>query len=87
MATTMHEAIMPHASALPAHEKAEWGIGVMASRAIQRLIVKHHAYRRYRRTLNELEACSTRDLKDLGIYRCDIRRLAREAASANARDA
>ena len=36
-------------------------------------------YKAYRRTISELEACSDRDLSDLGIYRCDIRRLARES--------
>jgi len=36
-------------------------------------------YRMYRRSVAELEACSDRDLSDLGIYRCDIRRLSREA--------
>ena len=36
-------------------------------------------YKAYRRTVSELEACSDRDLTDLGIYRCDIRRLARES--------
>jgi len=36
-------------------------------------------YKAYRRTVAELEACSDRDLTDLGIYRCDIRRLARES--------
>jgi len=36
-------------------------------------------YKAYRRTISELEACSDRDLTDLGIYRCDIRRLARES--------
>ncbi|MFN3613903.1 MAG: DUF1127 domain-containing protein [Rubrimonas sp.] len=34
----------------------------------------------YARTVNELEVLTDRDLSDLGIARCDIRRLAREAA-------
>ena len=32
------------------------------------------------RTCRELEACSDRELADIGIARADIRRLAREAA-------
>lgn len=34
----------------------------------------------YRRTRNELNALSDRDLADLGIHRTEIRRLAYEAA-------
>ena len=36
----------------------------------------------YKTTLNELAALSNRDLADLGIARCEIRRIATEAASA-----
>lgn len=36
----------------------------------------------YRETFSELNACSSRDLNDLGIARSDIRRLAIEAADA-----
>jgi uncharacterized protein YjiS (DUF1127 family) len=32
-----------------------------------------------RRTISELRALTTRELDDLGIARCDIRRLARES--------
>ncbi|MEX3316983.1 DUF1127 domain-containing protein [Sulfitobacter sp. PS-8MA] len=32
----------------------------------------------YRQTLNELQALSDRELADIGLARCDIRRLARE---------
>lgn len=35
----------------------------------------------YAQTVNELGALTDRDLNDLGIARCDIRRLAREAAA------
>ena len=35
-------------------------------------------WRSYRRTVNELEALSKRDLDDLGISRHDIRRVARQ---------
>lgn len=44
----------------------------------------------YRNTVFELSQCSDRDLNDLGIARCDIRRLARESyvqqTEAEARD-
>ncbi|PTW51393.1 MULTISPECIES: DUF1127 domain-containing protein [Rhodovulum] len=33
-----------------------------------------------RQTVRELSALSDRDLKDLGIFRCDIRAIAAEAA-------
>ena len=36
---------------------------------------------RYRRTLGELEQMSARELAELGLHRCDIRRVAREAAT------
>lgn len=36
-------------------------------------------HRRIARVVAELEAMSERDLTDLGIARCDIRRIAREA--------
>ena len=36
-------------------------------------------WKRYTRTLQELEALSSRELADLGISRSDIPRLAREA--------
>jgi len=42
---------------------------------------------RYRRTVRELSALSDRELHDLGIVRCDISRVARQAMerdSANA---
>jgi uncharacterized protein YjiS (DUF1127 family) len=35
----------------------------------------------YAQTVAELEVLTDRDLNDLGIARCDIRRLAREAAA------
>lgn len=41
-------------------------------------------YKTYRRSVAELEACSDRDLSDLGIYRCDIRRLARASIYGDA---
>lgn len=35
---------------------------------------------RYRRALGELERMSERELAELGLHRCDIPRVAREAA-------
>ncbi len=37
-------------------------------------------WKRYSRTVSELNALSTRELADLGIMRSDIQRVAREAA-------
>lgn len=36
---------------------------------------------RYARTLSELEQMSPSELAELGLHRCDIRRVAREAAA------
>lgn len=41
---------------------------------------RYASWKRYSRTLNELESLSNRELADLGIARADIPRLAREAA-------
>ena len=38
------------------------------------------SWKRYSRTVNELQALSNRELTDLGIPRGDIARVAREAA-------
>ena len=38
----------------------------------------------YRQTVNELNALSDRDLKDLGIHRLDIKRIAAEASQPRA---
>ena len=38
------------------------------------------SWKRYNRTMNELNALSSRELDDLGIARADIGRIAREAA-------
>ena len=37
-------------------------------------------WKRYNRTVTELQALTTRELADLGIARADIHRVAREAA-------
>jgi len=41
---------------------------------------RYSTWKRYSRTLQELESLSNRELADLGISRVDIPRLAREAA-------
>jgi len=38
-------------------------------------------WRTYRKTVNELSALSNRDLNDLGIHRCDIRRVCKQSVS------
>jgi len=38
------------------------------------------AYLKYRRTVYELSLLSGRDLRDLGIHRCDIEFVARKSA-------
>jgi uncharacterized protein YjiS (DUF1127 family) len=44
------------------------------------LKVRYDAWKKYSRTVSELEALSNRDLSDLGLSRADITRVAREAA-------
>jgi uncharacterized protein YjiS (DUF1127 family) len=44
---------------------------------IERAIRRHVEYAR---TLDELSQLTDRDLEDLGFLRCDLRRIAREAA-------
>ena len=46
------------------------------------LKARYSTWKRYTRTLQELESLSNRELTDLGISRVDIPRLAREAARA-----
>jgi uncharacterized protein YjiS (DUF1127 family) len=41
---------------------------------------RYSTWKRYSRTVQELEALSSRDLADLGITRADLPRLAREAS-------
>ena len=41
---------------------------------------RYSTWKRYARTLQELDSLSNRDLADLGISRADIPRLARESA-------
>jgi uncharacterized protein YjiS (DUF1127 family) len=44
------------------------------------LKTRYASWKRYARTVQELEGLSNRDLADLGIARADIQRVAREAA-------
>ena len=44
------------------------------------LKTRYATWKRYSRTVSELESLSNRELADLGISRADIGRLAREAA-------
>ena len=41
---------------------------------------RYAVWKRYSRTVSELESLSSRELSDLGISRVDIQRLAREAS-------
>jgi uncharacterized protein YjiS (DUF1127 family) len=41
---------------------------------------RYSSWKRYARTVKELESLSSRELADLGISRSDIQRIAREAA-------
>jgi uncharacterized protein YjiS (DUF1127 family) len=41
---------------------------------------RYRRWRRYRETVRELQNLSSHELKDLGIHRGDIGRLAREAS-------
>jgi len=41
---------------------------------------RYATWKRYSRTVSELESLTNRELADLGIARPDIRKLAREAA-------
>lgn len=45
----------------------------------EQLKARYSNWQRYRRTISELGSLTDRDLADLGISRCDIPRLAREA--------
>jgi len=44
------------------------------------ILARLASWRRYRQTFRELELLDDRDLADLGIGRCDIRAVARQAA-------
>ncbi len=46
------------------------------------LKTRYSTWKRYSRTVSELEALSNRELADLGIARGDIHRIARESVKA-----
>jgi uncharacterized protein YjiS (DUF1127 family) len=52
----------------------------IVSRKINSLYENFRRWRRYRTTVRELSHLSSHELRDLGITRGDISRLAREAA-------
>ena len=49
---------------------------------VARLQRRFAAYTLYRDTSEELQRLSDRDLNDIGIARCDIRRIARQSATS-----
>ncbi len=46
----------------------------------EKLKTRYTTYKKYSRTVAELESLSNRDLDDLGFSRGDIKRIARQAA-------
>ena len=73
-------------SHLVSHDSADTGSAALAA-ALHRLTgfsyfsAEARARRaRYRQALAELESMSDRELSEFGLHRCDIPRLAREAA-------
>ena len=77
---------MQATTTIPRASTLETGRGLAASLAsLLRRLGRDRALRQaFRRTVAELDACSERDLHDLGIARCDIPRIAREAVYGNA---
>lgn len=70
---------MPRPSFAPAH--SEWlGLRARYDRFIALRGASAARRQAYRRTLAELQACSDRDLADLGFHRSELPRIAREAA-------
>lgn len=55
---------------------AAQGLSALVASTRQRIAVARQRRARFNRTLNELTALSDRDLNDIGIPRCDIRRVA-----------
>ena len=47
--------------------------------AFEALATRYKQHRLYRETFDGLSALSNRELADLGVHRCDITRIAREA--------
>ncbi len=54
-------------------------LGYGAATTFQRLVAQFNTYRLYRKTVNELQGLSNRDLADLGLSRSGITATAREA--------
>jgi uncharacterized protein YjiS (DUF1127 family) len=65
-----------YADAPARHDAARPAFTVLAGD----LAARFGRWREYRRTLNELQALDGRTLRDLGLNRGDLRRVAREAA-------
>lgn len=61
--------------------RLETGFATRLRAAYHALRVAFARRRVYARTVSELRALNTRELADIGITPCDIRRLAREEAS------
>ena len=50
---------------------------------LERTLARFNQYREYRRSVSELDACSDRMLEDIGVYRGDIRTIARDRVSGS----
>jgi uncharacterized protein YjiS (DUF1127 family) len=50
--------------------------------SIKTIAEKFDAWLRYREAVRELSQMSDHELRDIGIHRCDIESVARQAASA-----
>ena len=72
---------------LEIHWPNEGAIGRFSTMVRQWLKEARLRRKSFHQTVHELSYCSDRDLSDLGIARCDIRRLAREAAELKVREA
>jgi uncharacterized protein YjiS (DUF1127 family) len=70
------------ATAIDAGAWANAGRGrtMIMQRNINKLYDRYRRWRRYRDTVRELQALSSHELRDLGIQRGDIGRLARQAS-------
>ncbi len=57
---------------------------VWAERAFMRVVEAVRLHRLYRKSVDEMRRLDDRTLADLGIARCDIQRIAREATYGRA---
>jgi uncharacterized protein YjiS (DUF1127 family) len=63
------------------HINTRKGVGFGGvSAMIENLVERYTRYRIYRQTFNELASLSNRELADLGLNRCELRRVALQAA-------